>query len=162
MNEFSDHFLPLYVYCSIFWESLILKVIFLFPYLGLSFSTLYQHFQNCRNSEGKMGVPWSNEFEKYSVKQNSIAYFTTGPSRAFSILMCIVTLQKANRDCSVSSSNWSWNPFQRTNTHRTQFINLQIKTSSSLVDFSLVEDMLYAVSLLPLSHFSHVRLRMTP
>lgn len=64
MKQFSDHFLPLYVYCSIFWESLILKVIFLFPYLGLSFPTLYQHFQNCRNSEGKKGVPWSNEFEK--------------------------------------------------------------------------------------------------
>lgn len=56
MKQFSDHFLPLYVYCSIFWESLILKVIFLFPYLGLSFPTLYQHFQNCRNSEGKKGV----------------------------------------------------------------------------------------------------------
>lgn len=99
---------------------------------------------------GKKGFPWSNEFEKYSVKQNSIAYFTTGPSRAFSILMCIVTLQKANKDCSVSSSNWSWNPFQRTsnNTDRTQFINLQIKTSGSSVNFSLVEDMLYAASLL--------------
>ena len=138
------------MYCSIFWESLILKVIFLFPYLGLSFPILYQHFQNCRNSEGKKGVPWSNEFEKYSVKQNSIAYFTTGPSRALSILMCIVTLQKANRDCSVSSSNWSWNPFQRTsnNTDRTQFINLQIKTAGSSVNFSLVEDMLFAASLL--------------
>ena len=65
-------------------------------------------------------------------------------------LMCIVTLQKANRDCSVSSSNWSWNPFQRTsnNTDRTQFINLQIKTAGSSVNFSLVEDMLYAASLL--------------
>lgn len=35
----------------------------------------------------------------------------------------------------------------------TQLINLQIKTSSSSVNFSLVEDMLYALSLLGCKDF---------